>query len=347
MTPFQRSIFYFSLIVFLQLFAITQSYGQDPQFSQFYASQLYLNPAFAGGGEEGRMGINYRNQWPSLPASFVTYTAWADFALPEYNSGLGILIMTDQEGQAGLRSTTAALSYAYQLQLSKTLTFRPGVSVGYMRRNVDFSQLVFASQLDPTGGFDPNLPNLTNSGLNTNLMSIDLGGLFYTERAWLGASFAHVNQPNESLTGEISTLPMRTSIHGGWKIPLASGPRKYELAYTFKERAVVPVFQYRSQANFQQLDIGSYLYLEPLVVGLWYRGLPVGMLNTLPYNESLIMLVGLSYDNLSVGYSYDFTVSRFGASSGGAHELSITYLFPISDERRPVVNKRPIPLPKF
>jgi hypothetical protein len=87
--------------------------------------------------------------------------------------------------------------------------------------------------------------------------------------------------------------------------------------------------------------------LEPLVVGLWYRGLPVGMLNTLPYNESLIMLVGLSYDNLSVGYSYDFTVSRFGASSGGAHELSLTYLFPISDERRPVRNKRPIPLPKF
>ncbi len=347
MTFSHRFILFIALSIFLQIVALLEARAQDPQFSQFYASQLYLNPAFAGGGEEGRMGINYRNQWPSLPSSFVTYTAWADFALPKYNSGVGILLMTDQEGSAGLRSTSAALSYAYQLPLSDALTFRPGVSVGYMRRNVDFSQLVFASQLNPIGGFDPNLPNLTNSGLNTNLLTIDLGGLFYTETAWLGASFAQVNQPNESLTGEISTLPMRTSIHGGWKIPLSSGPRKYELAYTFKERAIVPVFQYRSQANFQQLDIGSYLYLEPLVVGLWYRGLPVGVLNTLPYNESLIMLVGLSYDNLSVGYSYDFTVSRFGASSGGAHELSLTYLFPVSAERRPVKNKRPIPLPKF
>ena len=46
--------------------------GQDPQFSQFYAAQLYLNPAFTGSTQISRAGINYRNQWPAIDASYVT-----------------------------------------------------------------------------------------------------------------------------------------------------------------------------------------------------------------------------------------------------------------------------------
>ncbi|MFM8742085.1 MAG: type IX secretion system membrane protein PorP/SprF, partial [Cytophagales bacterium] len=34
--------------------------AQDPQFSQFYAAPLYLNPAFAGSTNQNRVGINYR-----------------------------------------------------------------------------------------------------------------------------------------------------------------------------------------------------------------------------------------------------------------------------------------------
>ena len=38
--------------------------GQDPEFSQFYANPIYLNPAFTGTSALPRVVVNYRNQWP-------------------------------------------------------------------------------------------------------------------------------------------------------------------------------------------------------------------------------------------------------------------------------------------
>ena len=50
-------------------------YAQDPQFTQFYANPLYLNPAFAGTARCPRICMNYRNQWPNLSGTYVTYSA--------------------------------------------------------------------------------------------------------------------------------------------------------------------------------------------------------------------------------------------------------------------------------
>lgn len=321
--------------------------AQDQQFSQFYASPLHLNPAFAGGGEEARAGLNYRIQWPNLPSSWTTFTAWADVALPDYNSGVGILLLNDREGRQGLTSNAAYLQYSYQLPLSDAVTFRAGTSIGYMRRNVDFGQLIFASQLDPTGAFDPNIAPPITQGLDAHMLSLGLGGLLYSEKFWLGGSVMHLNEPNQSLIDENSPLSMRVNVHMGMKVPLNPGARKYELAYTFRERSWMPMLAYRSQAGWQQMDIGSYFYIEPLVIGAWYRGLPLPMLNNVASRESLILLTGLSYEAFSIGYSFDYTLGPIGLGSGGAHEFSLNLLIPYTDPRRPKRNKRPIPLPKF
>ena len=39
----------------------TQVLAQDPEFTQFYANPLYLNPAFAGTARCPRLVMNYRN----------------------------------------------------------------------------------------------------------------------------------------------------------------------------------------------------------------------------------------------------------------------------------------------
>ncbi|MBL4862882.1 MAG: type IX secretion system membrane protein PorP/SprF, partial [Crocinitomicaceae bacterium] len=36
------------LIMSLLCFSASNAYSQDPQFTQFYANPIYLNPAFAG-----------------------------------------------------------------------------------------------------------------------------------------------------------------------------------------------------------------------------------------------------------------------------------------------------------
>ena len=77
--------------------------AQDPNFSQFFASPLTLNPALTGKFDGVfRVAGNYRNQWPSINNAFVTKTASADFHLikdylPEIDRwGVGILFMNDQ-----------------------------------------------------------------------------------------------------------------------------------------------------------------------------------------------------------------------------------------------------------
>jgi hypothetical protein len=69
--------------------------------------------------------MNYRNQWPAIDANFTTISAYADFYIEDKNSGVGALLTRDYVGSVGLQSISFALQYAYQLQITKTLSFRP------------------------------------------------------------------------------------------------------------------------------------------------------------------------------------------------------------------------------
>ena len=60
------------LLVLLCLSLSVNSFAQDPEFTQFYANKLYLNPAFAGSHNCPRIVMNYRNQWPAITGNFVT-----------------------------------------------------------------------------------------------------------------------------------------------------------------------------------------------------------------------------------------------------------------------------------
>ena len=87
------------IYLFILSFIIFQdSFGQDPTFSQFYANKLYLSPSFAGATEEYRFAMNYRNQWPAVPGVFHTYSISFEKAMPNFNSGIGVLATYDVAG---------------------------------------------------------------------------------------------------------------------------------------------------------------------------------------------------------------------------------------------------------
>ena len=71
---------------------VKDSRAQDPHFSQFYAAQLYLNPAFAGSSAGSRLMANYRHQWAGIPGAFVTYAFSYDHNFSRLNSGLGLFL---------------------------------------------------------------------------------------------------------------------------------------------------------------------------------------------------------------------------------------------------------------
>ncbi len=64
-----RNNFIISLFFFCVCFQVK---AQDPHFTQFYASPLYLNPAFTGLTYEHRFSMNGRLQWPGVSTAYNT-----------------------------------------------------------------------------------------------------------------------------------------------------------------------------------------------------------------------------------------------------------------------------------
>lgn len=328
--------------------------AQDPQYSQFYAAPLYLNPGYAGAMQQARVGANYRNQWPAIDANFVTISAFFDTYIENKNSGVGVLLMRDTEGRAGLNTTSVGLQYAYQLYITDWLTFRPGLQAGFANRNINFSDLTFGDQYDPDTGEIINASGESFGNMSKSFFDISAGGILYTKNIWLGFAAHHLNTPDQAFAESANPkeLPRKMSFHGGIKLEFSPGTMGSGLYARRQERSLTPTFQYKSQGEFDQLDLGLYLTLEPLIVGTWYRGLPFKKLEGFNNNESLVMLVGFTKKGgkgevLNIGYSYDYTISKLGAGSGGAHELSVSYSWSNRDPRKPPKNVMQIPCPDF
>lgn len=333
------------------LSCVVPAFGQDPQYSQYYAAPLYLNPAMAGGELTGRVGFNYRNQWPSIDAQFTTFSAYYDTYLADYNSGIGFHIMQDTEGAAKLRSTTISAMYSYELKLGDNSYFRPGFQASYIRREIGFYEnLVFANQIDPTNPFGPIGPGADIPGLGdpVGMLSLSVGGLFFTENLWAGFSAHHVNEPNQSFIDGVSPLPMKLSFHAGYRFDLGEGAMRGDFTHIRRQRSITPTINYKQQGPFQQLDLGAYFYVEPIVFGLWYRGLPFKPVENQSNRDAIVMMVGVNLlSGLNIGYSFDYTVSQLGIQSGGAHELSVSWTLPNSYQGKPSRRDTILPCPKF
>lgn len=320
--------------------------AQDPQFSQFYAAPLYHNPAFTGAAHKGRLVANYRNQWPSIPGAFVTTAFSVDNYFKAYNSGFGITAYRDQAGTGGLSTNSISMSYAYEVNFSSEWNGRGGLSFGYANRNVDFTKLTFRDQLNanfiPIPTSDPAQSSLNRA----QYFDISSGFLIYSKHLWVGGSIMHMNQPNQSLLGATAKLPMRFTVMAGMKIPLQK--RIYGSGYGDKdiEKSISPSILFKRQGDFQQLDLGAYLTIKPLIVGMWYRGLPVANYSRGLYNQdALVWLLGFKHDFFSIGYSYDLTISKLGPGTAGSHEISLSYEF--DNPKRRKKRASPIPCPKF
>lgn len=343
-----------SLLLCVLMLAFSEAVtAQDPQFSQFYAAPLYLNPAMAGSTGQARAGMNYRNQWPAIDANFTTMSAYFDYFIEDKNSAVGMIITRDREGLAGLRSLSIGLQYAYEMKINKNIGFRPGVQVALYNRDINFGKLTFGDQFDPTTGQFLDKP--TAEGFNTNFrktfVDLSLGGVLFTRTAWLGISAWHLTQPNQSLINENSPLPRKFSVHGGFKFYLRPGTVGSGVYAKKTERSIAPAIQYRHQGQFDQMDVGLYFTSAPLVLGTWYRGIPFKSVNNYANNESIVLLIGFTQlgakDAINIGYSFDYTVSKLGTGSGGAHEFSLVYTWPMRNPRKPPKDKLIIPCPDF
>ena len=295
--------------------------AQDPQFTQFYATPLFLNPAFTGLTYEHRFTAAYRNQWPGIKNAYTTYMAAYDYNLSDLNSGVGGFVLQDIAGTSNLVTTQFGLNYAYRIKINKNTEVRAGLQMGMHQKRISFERLVFNDQLI-TGASRSRDASQTEP---VNYFDAGVGGLLNSTNYLIGASAKHLNQPNVSLMGNIEPLPLFFSVHGGYRyIISARGSNKSKI-----EEYVSASVHYRHELRYDQLDFGAYYFYKFINLGVWYRGLPYKKYKPgYPTRESLALLLGLEIPdkNLRVGYSYDLTLSNLGINNTqGAHEVTLIY----------------------
>lgn len=297
--------------------------AQDPQFTQYYAAPLYMNPAFAGSTKCPRLIMNYRDQWPALKGTFVTTAVSYDQYVDALSGGIGVFVLNDKAGLGTLNNTQVSGIYSYQVSISKTVAAKVGVQGTYGQKNYDRNNLLFGDQIDPRIGVVYQTGE-TFPVEKKEYADFSTGLLVYSSNVYGGIAVNHLTQPVESFVfnaneAQKSRLPRKYTVHAGAIIPLGRD-KKNSSTY------ISPNILYQQQLDVNQLNIGLYVGKGPLVGGLWYRS-GVARGSKFFGSDAVIVLLGIQQGIFRFGYSYDATVSKLASNSAGSHELSLAVQF--------------------
>lgn len=332
-----------TLIICLTLVSVSSA--QDPNFSQFFASPMTLNPALTGKFDGTyRVAGNYRNQWPSILNAFVTKTVSIDFGvmknrIPDIDQfGVGLLGFTDRAGDGVIVTNSGGLSLAYHKGLDENGYHQIGAGFQgtFVNKRLDVTKVVFEDELTPFG-FVPGTTSEFFANKQVNVKYFDLNaGVLYNGSTngynsfYLGASMYHINRPKETFQGGDFILNARTTIQAGGRIPM--GP------YNFLHIAA----NHSMQAKAHNTMIGGAYAMNlngdesnptNVYFGSWYR-----------FGDAIIPYIGLEWGEWHLGASYDVNTSSLkpASNSRGGIELSLIYIKKPTDP-----NAKKLNCPKF
>ncbi len=327
-----KKIFSFIIIVFI----IGEIHAQDPEFTQFYANPLYLNPAFAGTAKCPRVITNYRNQWPSIQANFITYSVSYDQHFDALAGGIGVQVLYDKAGAGELSTYSGSFIYSYHLNVSPKFTIKAGLEATIQEKTIDFSQLVFGDQIHPRLGVIYNTQEILPAPGFYKMdpfLDFSAGFMGFSKKFYTGFAVHHINKPKMTwLDDPSSYLPRKYTVHIGMMLPMED--------VRFPKKFFSPNVLFQMQQNFMQFNIGAYYINDYFIAGAWFRQTSVNF-------DALMVLLGIKKGVAKIGYSYDITFSkaRFGAK--GSHELSMIFELPCPEKRAPSVKWRKLDCPDF
>ena len=321
------------------------SYGQDPHFSQFYASPLNLNPALAGTASGNyRVSVNYRDQWRgALDNPLKTFGASGDLKhlmndrqnRPDILAG-GFMFFSDQVGGFDLNTNQIALVGAYHKSLSQDFDNYLGIGVqfGLNQKSINYEDLFFQDQFNAIDGFDLQTGELLPAN---NFAFLDLVvGINYStspqkgKQYYGGLSYAHISSPNISFYRSDESpdpdLIKENRLHAKLSSYVGASFQTTQ-NLEVQPRALLllqgPHMQINMGSNFKYKvgeRSGTYVHFGP-----WLRFAKneqnIGV-------ESVVFSVGYEIKNFMLGISYDHSISDLVTDRTGlnALEISISYL---------------------
>jgi type IX secretion system PorP/SprF family membrane protein len=297
-----------SFLTFIVLSIV--GYSQDASFSQINNNKLYLNPAFANSRVCPELTMTYRNQWPSIGSQYVTSMVSYEQSVFGKNNGVGLMLMNDRSGNGIYSLNSVNVYFSNQQKINKNLNVKFGLEMGYRQNFIDSDKLFFEDSFN-----GQSFTNMTNeplmNGLRVHYFDIGGGMLLFSKKGYAGFSVNHLNEPNQSLVYGESFLPKKFGLHGGLNVVFKKT--------TFGQSDIIymPSFALSHQGEATELTLNNNVKKGNFLVGAGFR-----LVEGYSYRDALIVNFGVDTGELVFFYGYDLTVSPFGPSTGGAHEIT-------------------------
>lgn len=301
-------------VVLAFIFGFTQAFSQDPLFVNTQQSLVYLNPSFSGSNGYIRNQFSYRNQWPNLSGTFVTYVNTFDAYIKPINGGVSFLSITDDQARGTLKTTEFSAAYAQHIIIpEKNLKIVPSVQVGYCAKNLDKTKLNYGDMIDyRTGEVWSILSAVPKQSLN--YIDLSAGLLIQHQNFFAGASVLHINEPLVGLSKEVK-LPIRTNVHASYNL----------------------IAQNNTVLNFGLLAMqqNNFSYLKLQFQSLLFKHLILGAGYSNSYGVNII--AGYKGKKFTVQGGYDRAISRLSGNTAGSFELHLSFNLRRKFERDSIV----------
>jgi type IX secretion system PorP/SprF family membrane protein len=296
--------------------------AQDPVFSQYFLVPETLNPGFSGFEDASYFGLIHRTQWPSLDlrvdTEYVFFNSWI-----ENVGGIGFSIVNQHENNTNYNHLQGNINFAYHVELSNDWFFRPAIEVGFGAKSFNFDNLVLADQININSGTinaTSSDPLAMNANRKINFVDFTAGFVFDRKNPrndsdlWLGAAVRHLNKPNISFV-ENGNVPLDIfySLHASYKFPYLNRNDMQLSA------------NYMQQGEYNRLDLGAMVKIDKLMLGAMAVTNPAKNNSNSHLLTSINAFVGLEFEQLRFGFSYDVNTTNIGRTDG-VYELSLTYL---------------------
>lgn len=279
------------IVVFSGLGMYAQS---DAILTQQWLSRINCNPAATGNTNDLNIFLMHRTQWSGINDAPQTSLLNATNYFKNINSGLGLSLSYDKEGDM-YTNYNAKAAYAYILNLSDASLLSLGLGVNLQNRAVDF---VKVNMLHPD-------PLYQGRGKESKTgVDFDFGLEFNTERLTLGAS---INRIGKTDVDKLNTFKNAQQVYAylRYRISIIEG---LDLAPTVS-------YVYAGHMDVWETGLTGFI-ADQIWVGAAYR-----------HEVALAFSAGFEFNMFRLGYAYDHYIKNSSAL-GGTHEIMLSVKLP-------------------
>jgi len=312
------------LLIFLLLTG-SLTFGQQlPMYSQYLYNKILINPSVAGNDGYTSVSLTAREQWVGYSGAPRTYSFSLSSRVlkkshierstqvrknnyrPKTDGkvGYGLNVFNDKNGL--ISRTGFQADYAYHLWLQKGTQLSMGLALtGYLYK-INDQEISFEDQNEPW--------------MNNDLRR----GLFVPD-ATFGISILNAKYTIGFSADQLLGAAAKIGNEAYEKFKMS---RQYYLygSYDFSMNNSViiqPSFLMMTSEQLKPVaDLGAtYIYNSDFWAGLAFRT-----------SGALVANVGVRYENIFIGYAYDYTMSQIQRATYGTHE--ITFAIKFGDNKR-------------